>query len=320
MENSLEKVNVINPELISNLVLNGDIGKMSDTMKVEYYKQLCHSLNLNPVTRPFQIISFQGKSVLYATKDATEQLRKLNGVSVVDLTQDIKDGLCITKCKVQDASGRYDIATGITVTAGTKGGDTANMIMKSETKAKRRATLSICGLGMLDESELDTMPTYKTSDISAVKQITAGFADKVIAYLSTCKTKAELESAYDIAKTRDNYINSSDKDKQDIDEAFVNATAKFITIEKFNPETEDTIPFDIPPAEEKKTKDITVFDLLPNELPEITKIKECKTQTSLNKYYKSITETAYYKQYADDYKKELQETYDVKMKELKSKN
>jgi len=30
--------------------------------------------------------------------------------------------------------------------------------MKCETKAKRRATLSICGLGMLDESELETIP------------------------------------------------------------------------------------------------------------------------------------------------------------------
>ncbi|EOV0478051.1 hypothetical protein ACOIM4_001927, partial [Campylobacter coli] len=36
------------------------------------------------------------------------------------------------------------------------GGDNlANAIMKAITKAKRRVTLSICGLGMLDESELD---------------------------------------------------------------------------------------------------------------------------------------------------------------------
>ena len=30
--------------------------------------------------------------------------------------------------------------------------------MKAETKAKRRATLSICGLGLLDESEVETIP------------------------------------------------------------------------------------------------------------------------------------------------------------------
>ena len=137
MENKVEIKKEINNELISNLVLNGDIGKMTDLMKVQYYNQLCHSLNLNPVTRPFQLISFQGKSVLYATKDATEQLRKLNVVSVVELSQEIKDGLSISKCKVQDSNNRFDIATGVVVTAGLKAGDLANAIMKSETKAKR---------------------------------------------------------------------------------------------------------------------------------------------------------------------------------------
>ena len=31
-------------------------------------------------------------------------------------------------------------------------------MMKAETKAKRRVTLSICGLGMLDETEVETIP------------------------------------------------------------------------------------------------------------------------------------------------------------------
>jgi hypothetical protein len=30
--------------------------------------------------------------------------------------------------------------------------------MKAETKAKRRVTLSICGLGLLDETEVETVP------------------------------------------------------------------------------------------------------------------------------------------------------------------
>jgi hypothetical protein len=41
----------------------------------------------------------------------------------------------------------------------------ANALMKGTTKAKRRVTLSICGLGgMPDESELDGMPGAKTFD------------------------------------------------------------------------------------------------------------------------------------------------------------
>ena len=234
-ETKLEVKKEINNELISNLVLNGDIGKMSDEMKVQYYNQLCHSLNLNPVTRPFQLISFQGKSVLYATKDATEQLRKLNGVSVVELSQEIKDGLCISKCKVQDSNNRFDIATGVVVTAGLKAGDLANAIMKSETKAKRRATLSICGLGMLDESELDTMPKYETSDISQVKTepktevVKPGFVERAISYFNTLKTKAEIETAFETAKKRDEYSALSEVEKADFDEKYLNVIAKFIT-------------------------------------------------------------------------------------------
>jgi hypothetical protein len=42
---------------------------------------------------------------------------------------------------------------------GLKGESKANAMMKAETKAKRRVTLSICGLGMLDETEVETIPS-----------------------------------------------------------------------------------------------------------------------------------------------------------------
>jgi len=38
----------------------------------------------------------------------------------------------------------------------------ANLMMKAETKAKRRVTLSICGLGMLDETEVESLPPAAT--------------------------------------------------------------------------------------------------------------------------------------------------------------
>ncbi len=60
-------------------------------------------------------------------------------------------------------------------------------------------------------------------------------------------------------------------------------------------------------------------ELTPNELPEITSMKNCKTLTSLNKIYKGITEASYFKSYADSYKKDLQDTYDTKFKELQTK-
>ena len=48
-------------------------------------------------------------------------------------------------------------STGAVPIAGLKGEEFANALMKAETKAKRRATLSICGLGVLDETEVETI-------------------------------------------------------------------------------------------------------------------------------------------------------------------
>jgi hypothetical protein len=166
MSEDKKEMTAMNTDLITSLVLNGDISKMNEVQKVQYYDSLCKSLNLNPATQPFQIIKFQGKEKLYATKDCTEQLRKLNGVSVIDMETKIEKDIIITKVKVQDKSGRIDISTGAVNIKGLSGDNLANATMKSETKAKRRATLSICGLGMLDEAELDTMPKFETKSIT----------------------------------------------------------------------------------------------------------------------------------------------------------
>jgi hypothetical protein len=145
-------------DTITNLVLGGDLSKMDAQARVSYYMQLCHSLNLNPHTQPFQILKFQGKEIMYATKSCTEQLRKLWGVSVTKLEQRQEGDVFVVVAYVIDGTGRTDAGTGAVAVTNLKGEALANAFMKAETKAKRRATLSICGLGILDESELDTMP------------------------------------------------------------------------------------------------------------------------------------------------------------------
>lgn len=147
---------------ISNLILTGDLSKLSPDEKVIYYGKLCKSLGLNPLTKPFDYIVLQGREVLYANKNCAEQLRLLHGISVVDSTQDIVNNMCVVKVKVQDKNGRYDIGTGVVPLGNLTGDALANAIMKAETKAKRRATLSLCGLGMLDETEVETINIQHT--------------------------------------------------------------------------------------------------------------------------------------------------------------
>lgn len=148
-------------EIISNIVLKGDISQLKPNEKVQYYNQLCQRIGLDPMTQPFEIVKFQGKEVLYARKGATEQLRALHGISVTAMTSQHLGDCFVVQVTVQNAKGRVDFGTGAVSIAGKKGDELANALMKAETKAKRRATLSICGLGMLDETEIETIPDAK---------------------------------------------------------------------------------------------------------------------------------------------------------------
>ena len=64
----------------------------------------------------------------------------------------------IVEVYATDATGRQDMDMGVTTVKGLSGDALANAYMKALTKAKRRVTLSLCGLGMLDESEIETIP------------------------------------------------------------------------------------------------------------------------------------------------------------------
>jgi hypothetical protein len=46
-----------------------------------------------------------------------------------------------------------------------RGDDRANAILKAISKAKRRVTLSVCGLGMLDETEVEAIPPERAEPV-----------------------------------------------------------------------------------------------------------------------------------------------------------
>ncbi|MBK9216944.1 MAG: hypothetical protein IPM59_15390 [Chloracidobacterium sp.] len=71
----------------------------------------------------------------------------------------------------KDSKGRSDSDIGV-VPKSDMGGNLSNALMKAVTKAKRRVTLSICGLGMLDETEIETIPNAQAfSEPEKPKQI-----------------------------------------------------------------------------------------------------------------------------------------------------
>jgi hypothetical protein len=135
----------------------GDIGKLGPEQRIALYRAVCDSMGLNPLTQPFQYLTLSGKTVLYATKSCTEQLRSIHGVSVVRMEREIIGDILTVTVAVTERTGREDISTGSVSLAGLKGENLSNAHMKAETKAKRRATLSICGLAVLDETEVDSI-------------------------------------------------------------------------------------------------------------------------------------------------------------------
>src|ERR1019366_5126737 len=137
-------------EAIEQVLLSGNLVNLSTEQRLEYYSKVCQSLGLNPLTRPFEYISFEGKLQLYARKDCTEQIRKIHGIAITESIGSHEDTLYIVSVKACDRHGRTDTGTGVVDLANLKGKDRANAIMKCETKAKRRATLSMAGLGFLD--------------------------------------------------------------------------------------------------------------------------------------------------------------------------
>ncbi len=189
-------------ETVEKVLIGGDLAPLLPEERVAYYKATCLSLGLNPLTRPFDYVSYQGKLQLYARKDCTDQLRKIYGISVVSLTREILDGMVIYTALVQDRHGRQDSATGSVWIEGLRGLELANAYMKAETKAKRRATLSICGLGVLDESELDAVGEYGTltgegrimRELPGSKQAAEAVAERKIKEYEERKKQAAAQS------------------------------------------------------------------------------------------------------------------------------
>ncbi len=144
--------------LLEQVLLQGDLAKLSPADRLDYYSQLCRSLNLNPLTKPFEYLTLNGKLVLYARRDCTEQLRRNDSVSVIITGRETANGVYVVTAKATLPDGRTDESIGAVPIENLRGDALANAYMKAETKAKRRVTLSICGLGLLDEAELDTVP------------------------------------------------------------------------------------------------------------------------------------------------------------------
>lgn len=170
---SLMKTDTVNATTIEQVLISGDLSRLTAEQRNIYYKSVCESLGLNPLTRPFDYITLNGKLTLYARKDCTDQLRSLRGISIRIVSRESAEGVTIVTAQATDKVGRIDESTGAVSVQGLRGEALANAVMKAETKAKRRVTLSICGLGFTDESEVESIPNARIGEPRAADRIVA---------------------------------------------------------------------------------------------------------------------------------------------------
>ena len=191
-------------EIIEDLIIKGDLAKLTGEQRAKYYVQVCKSLGLNELTKPFDFITLNGKLTLYPNRTCADQLRKINGISLSIASQKIVNDVLTVHVKARDRDGREDEDWGAVPFPDTLRGDArANQILKAVTKAKRRVTLSISGLGWADETEVDTIPDARkvleddiVDDDHAAQTARHFFASKREAQ----QDQAELENETDAVK------------------------------------------------------------------------------------------------------------------------
>src|SRR5271170_2511316 len=110
---SLVKMDETKNELMEKVMIAGDLAKLDPKDRMAYYMAVCESVGLNPYTKPFELITLNGKMIMYATRTATDQLRQIQKVSVT-ISARQKDGDVYTVvAKAETPDKRTDESTGV---------------------------------------------------------------------------------------------------------------------------------------------------------------------------------------------------------------
>ena len=223
--NEITPTNPVNASALERVLVAGDLAGLNESQRIEYYKAVCESLGLNPLTRPFEYLRLNGRLVLYATRSAADQLRAIHGISILDVRIEQKDDLVIVTVRGHTRDGREDVEVGAVSVAGLRGDALANAQMKALTKAKRRLTLSLAGLGWLDETETDSVPGAQrvseqqlalAPEVQAIRQ---QLADRAKELPEDSPLRAQAREAWrsgdvDLMREALNKIEKEEKDEQ----------------------------------------------------------------------------------------------------------
>jgi len=156
---------VLDPKIQDSIVLRGDLSGLNEGQKRDYYLYRCRQVGLDPAAKPFDLLTLNGKQILYANAGATQQLCAIHKLSTQITHRERIDGIYVVSVRCTGADGRVSENQGAVDVSSLSGERLANALLKATTKAIRRAVLSHAGLGMLDETEVEAIPEARRDAI-----------------------------------------------------------------------------------------------------------------------------------------------------------
>jgi hypothetical protein len=178
---SMKEGAILDPKVIESIVMNGDLSKLQPAQKVAYYTYRCSQAGLDPAAKPFDLLKLNGKEVLYANAQCTQQLCAIHKLSTQVTHREKMDDIYLVSVRVTGADGRLSENQGAVAIAHLKGDALANAVLKATTKAIRRAVLAHCGLGMLDETEAETIPNARMEPMVQISAEAAPTVTEILA-------------------------------------------------------------------------------------------------------------------------------------------
>jgi hypothetical protein len=154
---------------------------LQPAQKVAYYNYRCSQAGLDPAAKPFDLLKLNGKEVLYANAQCTQQLCAIHKLSTQVTHREKMDDIYLVSVRVTGADGRLSENQGAVAVAHLKGDALANAVLKATTKAIRRAVLSHVGLGMLDETEVETIPGARVEPMVQISTEAAPTVTEILA-------------------------------------------------------------------------------------------------------------------------------------------
>jgi hypothetical protein len=100
------------PEVLEQVLIGGDLSGLTEAQRLAYYRAVCQSLGLNPLSKPFEYLTLNGKLRLYALRDCADQLRRLHGISIYITNRERLGEIYLVTARAKDRTGREDESTG----------------------------------------------------------------------------------------------------------------------------------------------------------------------------------------------------------------